>query len=343
MVHLDLFAMSGLSCVQKFSFYDDHKAMMLAPIAMALLVFAVYKIGLWRHKIHYGRRFTKGMETSYGNHVIQFAMWITIILYPTISSRAIEYFNCSKKIDGRQYLMRDFNEVCYEGKWNENFVYGVLGLSLYSLGIPAFFGWSLWSRRHRLDETDVAHRYGFLYEMYRRETYWWDVYEMMQKLFLTGVIVLIFPKSDLQVAIAVLADLCFLVNLLIQRPHVAGPTRNLATMANVAVTMSMYCGLLLNSVPGVSENQGVVLVIDGLLIAMNGAVAVYAGYLVAPCRLCLIKSRAKQEKKTKRKSLLDGKSDAEKESYILRNLSGNRLTAVIPAHDFSVPSKENRE
>jgi len=36
-----------------------------------------------------------------------------------------------------------------------------------------FLAGLLWSRRHHLDETDVDHRYGFLYEMYRRETYWW--------------------------------------------------------------------------------------------------------------------------------------------------------------------------
>jgi len=337
-IQFDMLSISGMACVRPFTFYDSHKVMMFAPIVFAILVFIIFEIGLWRHKRHYGDRFTEGMRTSYGNHVIQFAMWITIILYPAISGRAIQYFNCSEKIDEKYYLVSDYRERCFEGEWMENLFFGVFGVVLYPLGIPAFFGWSLWSRRHRLDETDVAHRYGFLYEMYRRENYWWDVYEMLQKLFLTGAIVLIFPKQELQVVIAVLADLCFLMNLLIQKPHVAGPTRNLAMMGNMAITLTMYCGLVLRSVEGTTAYQSL---FDVVLILMNGAVAVYAGYHVAPCRVCLIKSKAKHdEEKTERKSVVGGESDVDKKSFVVKTLAGKRLTEVVPAREnVTVPKK----
>ena len=59
----------------------------------------------------------------------------------------------------------------------------MVALMLYLLGIPAYFGFKLWALRNQLDDTNVLARYGFLYEMYRRDNYWWDVYEMLQKLF----------------------------------------------------------------------------------------------------------------------------------------------------------------
>jgi hypothetical protein len=353
-IQFDLFAISGMACIRPYSFYDSHQFTMAAPIVLAFLIFVTYQIGLRCHKRHYGEHFTKGMGTSYGNHVIQFAMWVTIILYPTISSRAIQYFNCSEEIDGRHYLVSDYSEACYDEKWEANLVFGVLGVLAYPLGIPAFFGWSLWSRRHRLDETDVAHRYGFLYEMYRRENYWWDVYEMLQKLFLTGVIVLIFPKSELQVVIAVLADLCFLMNLLIQKPHVAGPTRNLAMMGNMAITMTMYCGLVLTSVKGTEEHQ---LLFDFVLVLMNGTVAAYAGYHVLPCRICHIMSKGKREAEAerkaaeaeeahaKRKSIVGGESETERTAFVANVISGKRLTEIVPAssahEDVSLPGKHD--
>ena len=214
------------------------------------------------------QKFTKGMQTAYANHVIQFTMWVTILVYPALSSRAInKYFTCSEEIDEHYYLVKDYELQCYEGEWLVKLPWGIIGVALYPLGIPMFFGISLWLKRHRLDETAVIHRYGFLYEMYRRENYWWDVYEMLQKLFLTGVIVLIFPGKTLQVVLVVLADLGFLMNLLIQKPHVKGATRNLAMMANMALTLTMYCGLVLVTVEG-TENYA--LLFDLVLIIMNG-------------------------------------------------------------------------
>ena len=176
------------------------------------------------------------------------------------------YFTCSVKIDGESFLMKDYRLKCFRGQWLTNLPWGIIGVTLYPLGIPMFFGVSLWLKRHRLDETAVVHRYGFLYEMYRRENYWWDVYEMLQKLFLTGVIVLIFPGKTLQVVLVVLADLGFLMNLLIQKPHQKGPTRNLAMMANMALTLTMYCGLVLVTVEGTEDYS---LLFDLILIIMN--------------------------------------------------------------------------
>ena len=86
---------------------------------------------------------------------------------------------------------------------------------------------------------------------------------MLQKLFLTGIIVLIFPGKTLQVVIVVLES-GISYNLLIQKPHKVGPTRNLAMMANMACTLTMYCGLVLVSVPETGEKYN--LLFDAVLV-----------------------------------------------------------------------------
>ena len=101
-------------------------------------------------------------------------------------------------------MVKDFTIECYNGQWNDNLVYGILGVAVYPIGTPMFFAWQLWKRRNRLEDRHVLNRLGFLYAIYRRETYLWDIWEMIQKLILTGLIGLIFPGKDLQVVVVVL-------------------------------------------------------------------------------------------------------------------------------------------
>ena len=129
--------------------------------------------------------------------------------------------------------------------------------------------------------------------------YRWDVWEMLQKLFLTGIIALIFPGRDLQVVVVVLADLGFLCVLLIMKPHTHGPLRNLALAASVAITLTMYCGLVLRTVDGVASNVKYRTAIDIFLVTMNGSVACYALKHVIPFALLYGLCKNKEKKKAK--------------------------------------------
>ena len=129
--------------------------------------------------------------------------------------------------------------------------------------------------------------------------YRWDVWEMLQKLFLTGIIALIFPGRDLQVVVVVLADLGFLCVLLIMKPHTHGPLRNLALAASVAITLTMYCGLVLRTVDGVASNVKYRTAIDIFLVTMNGSVACYALKHIIPFALLYGLCKKKEKKKAK--------------------------------------------
>ena len=230
--------------------------------------------------------------------------------------------------------MKDFTIECYNGKWNENLVYGIIGVLIYPLGTPMFFAWQLWIRREHLDDRHVLNRLGFLYAIYRRETYLWDIWEMIQKLFLTGIIGLIFPGKDLQVVVVVLFDLFFLCILLSYKPHVMGPIRILASLSSVAITLTMYCGLVLKTVEGIDSEVEYKLSIDLFLIFINVAVAVYAAKQIMPLTILIKtckdnrkkKKAAKDHKeKVRRRRSLVNLSDTDKANTILRS-----LTVVAP-------------
>ena len=276
-LNFDFFSMSGLGCVVEYNFFDSYLAMMILPFAVSVFIFLTYRLGIWRHESYYKNSFTRGMRSQYANRVVRFSMWIILFVYPPLSRRALEYFTCSGKINDAYYLLKDYRIECFSGKWNFLAVVGIAAALLYPLGIPAFFFLQLWRNRRHLDSDKFQSRYGFLYEHYRRGAYMWDVFEMIRKLFLTGVIVVIFPGETFQVVAVALSNVCFLTFLLIEKPHLPGPSRNLAFMASFAITITMLIGLIMKTVDEAQDYSGL---LSTLLIVVNITVALYALKLV---------------------------------------------------------------
>ena len=85
-------------------------------------------------------------------------------------------------------------------------MYALLCGILYVVGLPLGVFVVLYRRRHKLfgsaSDPFVAttkSKYGFLYEVYGPDAWWWEVEELVRKLLLSAVVVLIEPGSPLQV------------------------------------------------------------------------------------------------------------------------------------------------
>ena len=275
--NFDFLSLSGLGCIVKYNFFHSFITMMTLPLFVLVCVFFTYTVGHWRHQKKLGKKFTHAMQIVYSNHIIQFSLWIILLVYPPLSRRTIEYFTCSEKLEGKYFLSKDYNVECYAGEWNTLLVVAIGGLLAYPIGIPAYFGIKLWQRRNSLDNDLVIARYGFLFVAYNKGAYMWDVYEMLRKLFLTGVIVLIFPGKSFQVVVAAICNLCFLTFLLIHRPHLPGPGRTLAEMSSFAITVTMFVGLVLKTVTDARRYGNF---LGYVLILVNGSVALYTTYII---------------------------------------------------------------
>ena len=63
-------------------------------------------------------------------------VFLLFTLYPTLVASIASVFNCSKKINGKQYLLADMSVQCYEG-WHIGLtVFAILATGLYAVGIP---------------------------------------------------------------------------------------------------------------------------------------------------------------------------------------------------------------
>jgi len=267
------------------------------------------------------------MKSSYKNHVLYFVMWLAIVFYPPVSRRAVEYFSCSDEIDGRFYLRKDYTIECFQGKWANWFGFAIVSVFLYALGVPIFFAYKLWVRRKRLENSEVFARYGFLYGMYHPHAFLWDICEMLQKLILTGLIMLIYPGTQQQVILALFLHICFLINLLLQKPHADKKVSRLAILSSVACTMTMFCGCILATVSKLRKYN---VYFDVALVSMNVSVVLFAAWAIFPGAMLYAIICRKQKGVEPRRSL--------SERLVIAGLKNrDNMTRVIPSDSVETP------
>ena len=132
-----------------------------------------------------------------------------LLAWTGVALKIMQLFHCVN-IEDQYWLAADMRLVCYDGKWFGYAVYGAVCGVLYIVGFPLAVLVLLYRRRRELygsaDDALVAStraRFGFLYEAYGPTAWWWEVEELVRKLFLSAVVVLIESGSPLQVSVHV--------------------------------------------------------------------------------------------------------------------------------------------
>ena len=99
----------------------------------------------------------------------------------------VDMFNC-QDFDGDLRLITDLQVVCWEGL-HPLMAYGIAlpCLLLWGIGIPAGV-WILMNRdRERLDTIAVKEKFGFLYNGYKRSSYFWEIVIMYRKISMIAI------------------------------------------------------------------------------------------------------------------------------------------------------------
>eukprot|EP00943_MAST-04B_sp_MAST-4B-sp1_P004180 g4180.t1 len=104
-------------------------------------------------------------------------VFLLYLLYPTICRSSFALIMCLK-VDGREFMVSDLQEACYEGR---HLVYFILltipQIITYVIGLPCL-GYYLIRKHARKDQLRhpiVQFRYGMIYSGYRQARWWWDV------------------------------------------------------------------------------------------------------------------------------------------------------------------------
>ena len=89
-------------------------------------------------------------------------------------------------------------------------------------------------------------RLGFLYYLYRENTWWYEGVELSRKLVLNCLVALITPGENSQVVFGLFCCLLYLVFLLMARPYKTTSDLRLAASTHASLFITLLCGLLIN-------------------------------------------------------------------------------------------------
>ncbi|GFR52978.1 hypothetical protein Agub_g15667 [Astrephomene gubernaculifera] len=155
------------------------------------------------------------------------------MLMPDWATEALSIFACYRLDDGQVddnvssnyaqfqlatwkygYWIRDMNQQCYTGRHLTLWVpIGVVAVVVMCLAMPLTTAMLLYMHRGRWDEPQVAQLYGFLFNSYRKEFYFWEAVSQLQTLSL--VVAEVFGRVLPVLQQALLLEVMLLVFLIV--------------------------------------------------------------------------------------------------------------------------------
>jgi hypothetical protein len=225
-VNVNFLSLMPLGCVFPSNYHTQLLGYTLTPLFVSCIVFIVYKLS---------ERCSRVSEKviAMKNRLFSSFLLLTFMLLPTVSVKIFSTFAC-RTFDGDygSFLKVDLSINCDSRQHAFYVAYAVLMTFVYPIGIP-FLYFVLLRRELPLISPDdevlrdsvsekkakelalskraqieVAHphvkRLSFLYSAYSPKYWWFEVFETLRKLLLTGGLVFVSPGSAGQIVISIL-------------------------------------------------------------------------------------------------------------------------------------------
>ncbi|KAA0171273.1 hypothetical protein FNF27_06392 [Cafeteria roenbergensis] len=139
------------------------------------------------------------------------AMVLLFLIYPMVTRQALQMFVCTTPVEGRSFLVADFNVLCGSPEHELLVGFAFVVLAVVTLGFPVAAVACLFPYRHRLDGDRAQRRFGFLYKGYSEKRFWYESVILLRKASVAAVTVLLrMSSSTLQLWAGILVQLLFL-------------------------------------------------------------------------------------------------------------------------------------
>lgn len=179
------------------------------------------------------------------------------LVHPTIVEYMFSNFNCMD-IDEEKRVVRDLEVECWKSEHiNYSMMIAVPSLIIWGFGIPAFAWFILARNKEDLDLLEVRERYGFLYNGYKKQFYFWESVNMYRKI--TIIFISVFLKVAgiiTQALVIFIVLIIFLILNLKLMPYTFQALNDMEMMSIITCMLTIYCGLFfLSDLPEVYQSD----------------------------------------------------------------------------------------
>ena len=277
----------GLACVVDTDHFLQLMAMTILPPVLVLLVFC-------RNLIVAGFKARGAAEMTVGP-----ALVIVYAVFPISAATIFNTFMTESFDDGNERLAYDLSFDVTDHRYDPMVKYALVMVFVYPIGVPFLFATILFVNRRALrdktrgvDDELVRHsnptldKFAILFDVYKPEKWWWEVYESLRRVLTTGVLVLIDPGSILQLNVGLALCLQGLVMYSYHRPYEEALENSLAIGMQLETFLTVYVALLgllreAGFAPEEEQTFGVLLTVTTVLCLLLGLGIV----TVATCKL----------------------------------------------------------
>ena len=178
------------------------------------------------------------------------AFGVMFLLYPSVGSKIFQVFKCLP-LGTRSFLEADMNIECHVGDHVLYVTVAIAFFCVYILGIPIVIFYKLKTNLPHLHDPksskyhEVRDELGDLYVHYEKPFWYWELIEMVRKVFLTGVIIVIGSGKSVQILIAMLVQFSYLLGLVRFSPYNFDRDDAVQFVASIQLFLTLVCGLVI--------------------------------------------------------------------------------------------------
>ena len=248
---------------------------------MPLIVFAVSLL-VWL-----GICFTK--ETwSYLKRELLLTMIIGFFLvYPNISIACFSHFSCLDIDKIGSYLKENYTIQCSGETYTKFYLIVVIpSMIIWIVGLPAMILVIMTKRRRFLNQDQNRVIFGFLFNGYKKATFFWEFLIMYRKVLIISIVTFLanISASFQALSIFLLLNLSVFLHLKLQ-PYVSEVLNHMETESLITSAVTVYCGLFYLTQDTAGPFQIVLFV---MIVVGNAYFILYWGYWMFQALLDII-------------------------------------------------------
>ena len=206
-----------------------------------LIPFICFLFSLIFWSIKYYRKKTENLKEKFlGTIIVQF-----FFFYPTLIRMNFLAFYCTELDNNDYYLNSYMNVKCWSGSHLIFLLIVVIpSIILLCIGLPTILFVNIWKNRTKLDEITEKLKYGFLYNGFKSDFYYWEFVIVIRKLLIIVIFVFI---SKISIPIQALCTflvilICFLLQLRLE-PYSSAQLNLLEIMSITVTAVTIYSGI----------------------------------------------------------------------------------------------------
>ena len=215
LINFNIFEIGSLEC--EFpgvkNFYTKFMGTVSMPVGLLALIYVMYKSKMKAIDVMRKQDFMKSMleikieDIEITGAYASRGFFVMIFLYLKVSQTTLDVFKCrtfkpsdefSKNpanahnplLTDRSYLEADLTLPCAgNATYSIFYTAGIAFVFIYPVGVPLVFAWLMFRERDQIHDAVNKKKYGFLFKDYAMAFFFWEIWDLIRKILLSGILI----------------------------------------------------------------------------------------------------------------------------------------------------------